>query len=260
MSKRTLPNRTELRESYGRFGSLNTAELQQECDIVIDTPSELTSQFLAAVAAMARYDNRDEAFYPAGRSEPKRDAGGTAGIIQRLADAGEIHVPALDGYSFSYRHREVGPLRTTRSVDSNNVKATKSGHGGIDYVALRTQPIVPILGEIKFSSDRDPFYAFVQLLTYLSELSSEAQTARASQHLFAGKVAHPAQYDLHILLADFKDRGKKGPLVDSTRRAAEAFKRELISQVGTNHSVGKIVCLRMQPDSFHGELDLAWQV
>lgn len=71
--------------------------------------------------------------------------------------------------------------------------------------------------EKKVNSDADAYYAIVQLLTYLSELSSDAQTTRASRFLFNSGLEVPARYDLHILLGDYNNRRKKGPLAEATK-------------------------------------------
>ncbi len=66
---------------------------------------------------------------------------------------------------------------------SHGGKATSTGRGGIDYVArTRGATPIPIVGEIKVGSDKDPLYTLIQLLAYVSELCSDAQAARARSH------------------------------------------------------------------------------
>jgi hypothetical protein len=252
---------TQLRRRYIRLKSpgVSTEQRQRECGALVADAAPLVCEFVSAIGDWRTYDNRLEDFYPRkGRRIPK--SRGAVVVTDLLSKNGPLSVPALQPYAFRYLHREVSPFRTTRGHFDDGTLASRSGLGGIDYVALlEAQPAVPILGEIKVGGDADAYYAFVQLLTYLSELSSEAQTARASQLLFDGVVGFPARYDLHILLADYNDRGKKGPLVEATRSLVARF-RAALSSTQAPQVLGRVLCLRMNTKAFTGSLDLLWCV
>jgi len=172
--------------------------------------------------------------------------------LNRL-QAGTVSVPALEGYEFLIMDYEIGPRRAT------GAGARASGAGGIDYVALsQGTPRVPILGEIKVGNDKDTFYAFVQLLYYLSEMSSEAQVDRANRHLFGRAVCFPAKWDLHILLCDFNDRGEKGPIVEETYRLAKAFCGRLGEFADARARLGRVLCLGLGKSQSGRTLELIW--
>lgn len=250
--KRDVP-KTPLRHRYERLGSLSTHERRVECERLARNPAELVGEFLDAVCSMQEFDNRGEAFYPGERTRKAAPVlRGAVEVMQRLVDV-PIVVRDLPGYTFRIRHREVPPLRATRAG------ARSSGSGGIDYVALREALAIPILGEIKVRSDRDPYYAFVQLLTYLSEMCSPGQIARARSHLFTPDLPERPRYDLHILLVDFMDRGRKGPIIGATHRLADAFRSQLADCAGIEHGLGEILCLKMSTSGFAGTVDLLWR-
>ena len=122
---------------------------------------------------------------------------------------------------------------------------------------------MPILGEIKCRKDQSPFYAFLQLLMYLSQLATPNQIARANCHkLFGGSIGEEPAFDLHILLVDFNDRSKKKKLVEQTRKLAEKFKVTFKNRPVGGH-VGDILCLRMDQAEFESDdapLRQEWRV
>jgi hypothetical protein len=248
------PPDTRLRRRYERIGAVgfNTAERQRECDDLVKDVSPLVEEFLDSVRVFCCYDNCAEDFYPRdGKRRPLRNSG-THSVIKKL-QAGPVHVDGLADYTFQYRDRELDPRRAT------NAGARHTGTGGLDYIAIvEGDPDVPVLGEIKKNSDKDAYYAFIQLLMYLSELVSEAQTKRANAFLFHGCVPSPPCYDLHILLADFNNRGGKGRLIPRTHRLAVAFKDQLGRDTNGAHPVGRVLCLSMTEATFNDSLQLCW--
>lgn len=263
-ASRTVPI-TGLRNHYLRIGrpGVSTRKRLEECDQLAADATPLLDEFLDAVRELEIYDNRKEGFYPRkGRLDPqdRRRDKGTTDVTECLR-RGPVTVRGVDApYEFTYLHREVNPLRTTRGKFVDGTAATRSGKGGIDYVALLAgSPPSPILGEIKFGGDKDVYYAFVQLLTYLSEISSVAQAERANKFLFEGKLVVPSRFDVHILLWDYNDRGNdKKKIIESTRRLATAFKAGLTASVGARHPLGRVLCLRPTTQEFAGSLDLVW--
>src|SRR5437867_1755115 len=131
---------TRLRQRYRRLGQrgVSTRQRHEECDQLTTEVTPLLCEFLEAVHLMERYDNRREGFYPSkGRlsSEDRHRDAGTVVVTNRLRK-GPVVVPALAPYVFRYLQREVNPLRTTRGRFVDGTPATRSGKGGIDYLAL----------------------------------------------------------------------------------------------------------------------------
>ncbi len=258
---RTVPI-TRLRQRYLRLGKrgVSTGKRHEECEQLAGEVAPLLEEFLEAVHLMKSYGNRKEDFYPRGTRVSKRRKQGTVGVTD-LLERGPVAVPELAPYVFQYLHREVNPLRTTHAGMVRGARAPWSGAGGLDYVGLlQGEPLTPILGEIKVGSDKDAYYAFVQLLTYLSELSSKAQFTRANRFLFRKRLVYPVRFDLHILLWDYNDRGQRGPVIDSTCRLAAAFKARLAAAVGASCTLRRVLCLRNPSGSFAGALNLVWSV
>lgn len=257
-ARRIPPPSTRLRQRYNRIGAreFSTKDRLDECLALLEDPLALAREYLDAVEALAQYDNSGEGFLPsAARGGPQKSAGALK-VVAALEAGKTVRVAGCPDYAFAYMQREVGPLRTT------GIRQAKSGHGGIDYVARIESPSRGgVLGEIKHDGDKDAYYAFVQLLTYLSEMNSPAQRRRASRFLFDDDPEAPgtAPWDLHILLADYNDRGPaKNQLITATRTLAAAVKRE-VGRLGPDTArLGRTLCLRMHLATFDGTLDLEW--
>jgi len=252
---RTVPQ-TRLR---GRYKSLSkvVAESKRACDRLLIDVTPLRDEFLEAVGAWKADDLRSERFHaPNTRRVPKTR--GTT-IVTNLLKNGDICVSAPVPYTFRYIDREISPIRTPNGHFADGTTARTSGSGGIDHIGMiEGAPCIPVLGEIKYANDAEPFYAFIQLLTYLSELSSEAQLARASHFLFNDRISYPTSWDLHILLADFNDRGSRGRLIKDTIDLAAKFKTAM-APYREAALLGRISCLRMGTKPFDGSLALEWE-
>ncbi len=245
----------------------NAAAGNGDSAIVLDV-IPLRNEFVDAVTACASYDLRDEPFFPqdpTGRVAPDfRKSTGTVVITDTFSKLAAIRIAARTPYAFRYIEREISPLRTPRGRYADGDLASKSGAGGVDYVGVvdadGDRPCIPVLGEIKRGGDKDTFYAFLQLLTYLSEIASAPQTARASRFLFQGRLPPRTRWDLHVLLADFNPRSAAEPLIESTRRLVTSFKAALASSSDHAAILGRVSCLHMNTATFDGELALAWEV
>ena len=252
---------TRLRKRYKRLGQtkVSTQHRREECDQQLAADAKpLVDEFREAVDLMESYDNRGEPFFPKTGRVEKTVKEGTVEVTRLLKQARLVDVREMESYSFKYVEREVNPLRTTRG---DFFDGTRSSAGGIDYVGLlQGNPPTPILGEIKARSDKDAYYAFVQLLTYLSELSSEAQFTRANEVLFERRLVYPVRFDLHILLWKYNDRGQRGPIIKSTCQLARAFKERLTAAMGASCTLGRVLCLRNPTGTFAGALNLVWSV
>ncbi len=124
------------------------------------------------------------------------------------------------GYSFRCVGNRVPPFR------QEEVGQPKPPTGRIDDTADAGKPAV--LGEIKRSGDKNAFSAFVQLLTYLSEMATKNQVRRAARHKEFGIPLGDLQpFDLHILIAHLDERGATLGLIEPTRRLAELLRARL---------------------------------
>lgn len=245
---------TKLRSLYEELKHSSTADQQRRCEVFLrklDSSNPgvtLAEMFHEALKDNARFSNIDQPFLNARSLKQRKVLGPTSrgdNRIVHLLTLGEVMVKGgPPKYRFNYVGRQVPPFR------QEGLGKPRSGAGGIDYTAKTM--VSPILGEIKVGSDQNPFYAFVQLLTYLSEMATKSQIVRANQHQeFGIQLSTPQPFDLHILLADFNDRGKKGELIEPANLLADNFKIQLKDRYRSAAAVvGNVLCLRMDSAAF----------
>lgn len=265
--KRTGPSMTKLRFLYELIDTLSVETqfcLCRDLNKSRKVPP-LISWFTQSLETI-RHDEKIKAPFLGANQARKRlkaDSGGTNRVVYLLRAAGEIHVVGKDDsedYRFRYVEREISPLRAP------GVGRPDSGRGGIDYVARRLSggKEQPCLGEIKVKADQNAFYAFIQLLTYLSELATQQQVERIQEHTLFGKdVGLSPSFDLHILLADFSREGKRGELTGKTQELATYFKNALRKcEPKLAGLLGSVLCLEMDVSSFEQTkvLNLRWKV
>jgi hypothetical protein len=238
---------TKLRSLYRSLGLLSTKGQAAVCADLTGRTSVLAECFAKAIGQNDVINYVDQAFLPDDSEYRRRPISlrdrNDNRIYAWLAERGSVEVPGYPGgYSFRVIARQVPPLRAV------GVGCPESGRGGVDYV--RVAGGSPVLGEIKVTSDQNAFYAFVQLLVYLSEMATGYQIERAGRHLFKDThiSGHPA-FDLHILLAERDDRGEKGRLIGATERLVKAFRCVLQQR----HPIiadrlGNVLCLKLNTD------------
>ena len=252
---------TALHRYYESLSGKNTSEQTQACSEFLRDPQRLLTLFLESLAEFEAYCNLDEGFgsssrKPLGEDDPRHR------VVYKLASSETIRVPEADGdYVFRYVGREINPWRTTKSTFSDGRLGRSSGSGGVDYLGRTLSGSErPILGEIKATSDQTAFYAFIQLLNYLSKFGTRNQVARCDKFLvFDGPVTYPPRFDLHLLMADFNDRGTKQETIGKTRDLADAF-RQGVGEMGQGDLVGRILCLRMDVENYSGTLHREWEI
>ena len=128
-----------------------------------------------------------------------------------------VSVDNNETLNFSYIEREVDPRRMTKAHFDNYSSGKSSGTGGIDFLAWNNIRQRPIIGEIKCGSDETPFFAFLQLLMYCSEMATDSQIERINKtNLFKHKIKLP--YFLYIFLADFNLKGEKGKFTEPLKK------------------------------------------
>ncbi len=169
---------TKLRVLYDEIGELSTATQTGRCSDFVRTFEGKDAPLLISWFAeslneiQSRYGRINQPFLDPVATRTRKALGpdsiGTNRVVHLLKEAGEIRVSSesLGGaYRFRYIEREIPTLRAA------GVGRPESGRGGIDYVALRTsgKREQPCLGEIKVGADQNAFYAFIQLLTYLTD-------------------------------------------------------------------------------------------
>lgn len=171
------------------------------------------------------------------RQAREKESKGTVSVTNHLKRRELIQVDRLGrNYCLRYLQREVPHLRKM-GVEKRRNKAW------IDYVGEAQGS--PVVGEIKCRDDQNSFYAFVQLLTYLSELATPNQVERAEKEkLFGSECQDYSKFDLHILLVDRNEASKRYETIEPTRELATKFRESLAARYSeTAALIGGIYCL-----------------
>ena len=132
--------------------------------------------------------------------------------------------------NFKYLKREVSTLRTTGNAKFESGQSGRSsGTGGLDFIGWNSTNNIPILGEIKVLNDENPFFALIQLLTYLSELSTPNQIERINNtSLFDRNITSPPQFYLYTILSSYNNNSKERQiLLNGTLELMKKLKNEI---------------------------------
>ncbi len=239
---------TPLRHFYDRlrdFESLSFhREALREC---LRRPDRLQKLIAASVRHFGMYDNREETFHEritgltAARTENDDLANRTLGLLAR----GEVGVPSYPEFEFDFVDYEVSPIRTTGSEFENGVPATRSGRGGVDALLAARIDRLPVIGELKADTDRNPFLGFIQSLTYAVELSTPAQRWRLAA-AYPGRFAWPEggpYIDIALLLIRYPEDPGKLEFLHSVRGLVE---RLAVPDTPFTHLVRRVLCLRTE--------------
>lgn len=129
---------------------------------------------------------------------------------------------------FIYIEREISPLRTPGGIPYETGKSGKSsGIGGLDFIGWNIKDNLPILGEIKVKNDENPFFAIIQLLTYLSELSSPNQVKRINYTELFGKRKVGNKFYLYILLSNYGSDSNHQNFLDESKKLAKHLEQNI---------------------------------
>jgi len=230
----------ELRELYERLSTLSTERQKIECakmksELGSNSNDDLIKIFIDTVEKNQNIPQIDCGFVPDSRKNKR----GTNPVVEIMEQKplSKIKVSSETGetYNFTFCCREVPHLRGINKVTTKRT--------WIDYVGFTDEH--PILGEIKWKSDKNPFYAFIQLLTYLSEIATKNQIKRALEmKLFGDHIKEINAFDLHIFLVNFNLKSKKFPLINDTKELVKEFKTKLKEKSPeVAKCVGKVLCV-----------------
>ena len=250
---------TFLRDLYVQLGTLSTRDQTEVSRDLLKqfeaTGSDnLAGHFVNSLRENYAFNQITQPFIPLTRG--KKTGRNPVVKVMKLMPWMSFSLPSTAEYEFKFLQREIPHLRALTKREQKN-------KAWIDYVARTSSR--PILGEIKWRDDKNPFYAFIQLLTYLSEMATPNQIQRAVKHkLFEDDIEVISPFDLHILLVNFNDRGEKGPLIDLTQRLARAFSNRVIElNPDVAKCVGSILCIsgHIEGESqFFSSLTCRWAV
>jgi hypothetical protein len=254
-SKIIVPT-TALRHYYKSLSKLSASTQTQqnklEDQLRGKNSDKLIQMYIESYEHIQRiYNNPNEPILDI-NNQVRKKSSGALGAISIKSDEDVISVLANSNptikvsnatYDFEYIEREVSPLRTTNALQDNGKSARRSGTGGIDFIGWNLNNNIPILGEIKVESDQNSFYALIQLLTYLSELSTPNQIDRINKYsLFNSHfLSVSSKFYLYILSCRIrKPGGKKNMILPETKTLANKL-------IGSIPQIENIVFLHMDP-------------
>lgn len=262
---------TRLRHLYESLHGFSTGTQKLMCrdlcsGLESKTKTNLADLFAEAISENTKLDEIVEPFFTdemlknrhqteIEREESDRDAKGTVRVTNAMKQRDSMNIRLADdeSYQLDFIQREVPHLRGQKGGKPRN-------KAWIDYIAVTNGR--PILGEIKCGSDQNPFYAFIQLLTYLTELATPSQSRRAMSHeLFGEKCQTMNCFDLHILLTDFNERSEKWKLRQPTEQLAQQFKKCLERDYAEYAKlVGRVLCVSTMVENVEAgdDLDCCW--
>ena len=162
---------------------------------------------------------------PAPSTTKISDTNGMVSILESRSKTEDKAVIVINNtkLNFKYIEREISPYRTPgNSIFENGKSGRSSGLGGLDFIGINDIDNLPILGEIKIKTDENLFYALIQLLTYLSELTTPNQIKRLNYtKLFGDKHAIKGKFYLYILLSGYSNNPEAQKLLKGSMKLAK---------------------------------------
>lgn len=252
---------TKLRKFYESLPKLSSPT-EEQLSILEDynrgnNYTKLIDLYKESKKDFSGYKNIDEPFLPLNLSH-RRKFLNKVGVISKTRHVtlvfeerkNKIDVDDAN-YNFEYIQREVPTSRTPKTKSEAGIK--ESGAGGIDFIGSNYKKHLPILGEIKVGGDQNSFYALIQLLTYLSELSTHNQIERINNKTNPNPFGNISQFSsknsfyLYIVLV-FSEYGKlKQQILTETQKLAAHLEQDI-------QEIEKIVFLKMYPDDKEKEI------
>ena len=262
--KRIIP-KTKLHYFYDSLTRYRVRRQLDICDNLIKYPSCLHTLYTDACNDFSRYSNIEENFITISNKRKQLEFTGiinsTPQLLALFDEQRDLKVERNITLDFKYIEREINPLRTTKTIFETGIPGTSSGVGGLDFIGINKK-YNPVLGEIKIRDDENVFYAFIQLLTYCSELFTENQVDRINRNSVFAKYKIKSPCCLYIVLYENNSKSAAYPLIKKTLELAKAFKALLITEKTLNpfQKVGNIVCLDAIVQKGNVSFKKIWQV
>jgi hypothetical protein len=112
----------------------------------------------------------------------------------------------------------------------------------MDLLLANRKDKFPIVGEVKVTTDKDPFFALVQSLMYAVELTTESQRGRLTS-AYGSRLSFPDKgpfADIYLILVSYPRDDDRSELLRLTSQLAESL---LAPESFTSGIVRRIVCI-----------------
>jgi hypothetical protein len=210
---------TDLTRHYLRLKSMPSAGRLTDAEATSATG--LAQEFNEGAAVFRDFSARGQWFYdgdPNLRDIEKNEKSNarTYGWAMSMTKQGHVVVDGGGDLDFACLDREINPTRAKPALPFD------AEHGAslrIDLLLANAHSGRPIVGELKISSDKDPYTGLIQALAAAAQMTPRGQRARLSEHSereglnhrlpcpLAGVDGDPL-VDVYVLLAEFPARGR----------------------------------------------------
>jgi hypothetical protein len=210
---------TDLTRHYLRLKSMPSAGRLTDAEETSATG--LAHEFNEGAAAFRDFSARGQWFYdgdPNLRDVDKNEKSEsrTYGWAMSMTKQGHVVVDGGGDLDFACIDREINP---TRAKPALRFDAEDGASLRIDLLLANVHSGRPIVGELKISSDKDPYTGLIQALAAAAQMTPRGQRARLLEHSEREGLSHrlPSPLagvdeeqliDVYVLLAEFPERGR----------------------------------------------------
>lgn len=250
------PLTSVLRRHVARVRELEASAQVQELVDHLEHPQVLQTELLEAARAVERcVDPEALAPLPGTRDdeEPAEEL-----VLEHFGPRRVITVEADEPLVFTCLTGAVDPLQPPGTPPAPGE--------GLDYLGLLHDcEHGGVLGAVRGDVCDTPYALLLRALCGLSEMLPEIQLRRLDAELLKGSFGDQPVLDLHLVLWDGDDEEDADPesarlMAQLTRDLADVVRASLLGQTEFGADLGRIVCLRMDPDRFDGRLRMDWCV
>ncbi len=298
--KITIPV-TPIWRRYEKLLGMSRPARLEEANRLAEHPQELADEFADSVMKFSSYINLDEPFYPlrgANRQfDEDEEIRSTSALVLRLekqnglvptdasdrqtnheAGATITAIPASQ-LACAYVDREllVQQTRSPAEWDSDRPswrasqgsdKCRNVGGLRLDVLLADSVDRTPIVGEVKFPGDKDPFFALIQALACAAHLATSNQYERMRRKLHGNFPARTAPPRLDVWVLMVGELGyhhgppPKRTFLPELESAAETLAAKLLAQDSTRSSLRRIAGIGVnrgdKSDTITSEVRWAW--
>lgn len=249
-----LPS-TQLRCSYERARSVDLAQQIQECADLLSHPELMVTELLDAYGVIESFGESElDLVCNLERREPGEEA--AVLVLDHFYDGQEVTVKGEQGEGFAFRCLATDVRPVPELVPSHD-----GVRDGFDYIAEPLENAErPILGVAQTFDDTSAYPLLLRLLCGLTELAPATQLNVVNTDRLKGALQADARFDLHMVLwNEGSDDPSQMTLCELARDLAE-IARDGVAGTALAQRIGRIHCLRMNPDDFQGELQEMWRI
>ena len=230
---------------------VGTADRLAQAKQLLAAPETLTVMFADSLEQFSAYRN-DQPFRPAGATFGAKPSGvlhgaelrSTVDVAQRLSRRGVWTVAEDSRLNFAYLDREL-ELARCRPAPTY----PRCGKLILDLLLVNVRDRIPILCELKIRSDKDAFYALIQLLAQAVYALTPHQRARlclygsrADRVIAEAVPGKPALADLYILLHEPPQTGHH----PETRKTAIALSHAIAKEPAIRSVIRRVSWLEVK--------------